>query len=97
MGRLIDEDALIKAFEIHSEAKCSNVWTLQGIKAVIEFLPTAYDLEAVVKKLEEEAKVSREEWQQFDDEGSFGEMMAYEKAIKIVRGEEDEECNTGSS
>lgn len=51
----------------------------------LEISPTAYDLDAVIKKIQEEAEAAMQEWNQFDESTAFGEMNAHMRDLEIVR------------
>lgn len=79
--RLIDADALLEQI-VHT----NNVYVQGRMAYIIDNIPTAYDVEEVVSKLQELAEEHEKYWNNFDDEYSFGAMRAYENAIKIVKG-----------
>lgn len=63
MSDLISRSALLKEFEEMNAKGTSDLWHITGIKALIENQPTAYDVEQVVKELEERRKKLIEEEQ----------------------------------
>lgn len=91
--RLIDADELLQEFEIetniHKDNDC-GFWHWSGIKSMIKRQPTSYDVEAVVKELED-LKFSY-----FFTLANTGEAVndfayknvgnAIDKAIEIVKG-----------
>lgn len=79
--RLIDADALLEQI-VHT----NNVYVQGRMAYIIDNIPTAYDVEEIVSKLQELAEEHRKYWSTFDDKDSFGAMRAYENAIKIVKG-----------
>lgn len=93
MGRLIDADELISilGFENTQEERDENVWkiiiiTLEGIDRI----PTAYDPDKVVQQLEKLKSlvpVNRVLDDIVNDKPKeLGMLIAYEKAIEIVKG-----------
>lgn len=78
MGRLIDEDALIKHFETIQKQEDAIGLDFVAIADEIKAQPTAYDLDKVVKQLEG----FREEMEQFGCSGMLSDM------IEVVRGGE---------
>lgn len=105
MARYIDADALLKKFCVNSEGRripevdCDNheiTVSIKDIKRIIREQPTAYDVDAVVEKMEEKTeflkdctKYGNESAEQ--QEKSYSTMMMYEVAdlvddlIDIVR------------
>lgn len=51
----------------------------------IEEIPTAYDADAVIEKLEKLKESAWDTWNAIDSEQDFGEAIAYKNAIDIVR------------
>ena len=92
MSRLIDADKL-KVAVYHSFAPYQYEWarTISDISNVIDNQPTAYDVEEVVKELEEEMRLAdkekercaRENPLQFDNAKGYANGIA--NAIEIVR------------
>jgi hypothetical protein len=84
--RLIDADALIEAFKVKS-----GIWTETSkyLIKVIEKQPTAYDVDAVVKKLEEAKKKNFESYKEATDTLDiicYGNAVnAYGDAISVVK------------
>lgn len=76
--RLIDADFFKSQFR-------ADTVTGTTIHRMIDKQPTAYDVEKVIKSLEEKAEISRECWNNFNDESAFGETNAYSTAINIAR------------
>jgi hypothetical protein len=86
--RLIDADRLINEFHRETvEREGSNLWHISGIMAFIENEPTAFDVEAVVKELEEAKKVANEETFGRRNGKSilFGFIHGINLAIRVVR------------
>lgn len=57
MSRLIDADELLQEFEIETNIHRNNdggFWHWTGIKAMIEKQPTAYNVEEVVKEVQDQ-------------------------------------------
>ena len=94
MGRLIDEDDIIAGLEygiktISDQNIGFNYMRLLGMTMkMVRDLPTAYDIEAVVKELEEEIAEN-----QGCSIGNFygGYREGLNKAIEIVKGDEKNE------
>ena len=95
MGRLIDEGKLIKVLEERAtnEAICGYMTAYDVTNSIIDEVneqPTAYDVDKVVKQLEELKSlvpVNRI----LDDivnekQKELGMLIAYSKAIEIVKG-----------
>lgn len=55
------------------------------VKIAAMCAPTAYDVGAVIEKLEKLKESAWDTWNAIDSEQDFGEAMAYKKAIEIVR------------
>jgi hypothetical protein len=72
--RLIDADALI-------EGRVEN----DPVRIAAACAPIAYDVEAVVEKLDKERKEYEQSWGEYDTEDDFGGMCAMGRAIDIVR------------
>lgn len=83
--RLIDADFLIEKIR-HTIPENKGRY---GFMSFVEDIPTAYDVEKVVEKLEEQEEENRKYWNSFDDEDSFAAMRAYQNAVKIVKGLSD--------
>lgn len=81
MGRLIDEDILVKHIDKHTHDQN----TLDDdITCILEEVPTAFDVDAVVREIEKEI-----EWAQtHGTDKSFrdGRLSGLCTAIRIVRG-----------
>lgn len=82
MSRLIDADKI--EYELGSEDE--DIYC----KEVIRDAPTAFDLDAVVEKLEEQYKTYYEAWGKTDwvpnKTAYINKAEAFNKAIEIVRG-----------
>ena len=87
MARLIDADALLEQYNLKDATKYGNkdaeqqahsysTMMLYEIADIIEGAPTAYDMDKVVKQLEE----YREEMEQFKRGGMLSEMIDVVKA-----------------
>jgi hypothetical protein len=80
MGRLIDDEAIFKAIESHSylvaqrnnSVECGM--TLNGIKQVIDELPTAFDVDKLISYLE----AHRDAW----NDGHFYDKRIAEEKVK---------------
>lgn len=93
MGRLIDADELISilGFENTQEERDENVWKIIIIALEgIDRIPTAYDPDKVVQQLEKLKSlvpVNRVLDDIVNDKPKeLGMLIAYEKAIEIVKG-----------
>lgn len=88
--RLIDADKLILQLndyalqESYDNEDCKAIH--ECIKAVEE-APTAYNVDAVKKKLKSEYKDAKEAYEEYGEERLYGEMIAYKDAIKILENE----------
>lgn len=84
MSDLIDKQALISRFEELKEKaeNLSDAFYLDGAIAVIDTQPTAYDVETVVKRLEEARFILT-----FEDSNPMDEGWnnAIDRAIEIVQ------------
>ena len=77
----IDSSFVIPILKINMREEHKAVNKIWGI---ITNMPTAFDKEKVIEKLNEEKEGSEWYWNEYDNEEDFGEMNAYKKAIKIV-------------
>ena len=78
MGRLIDADALAKVLKRTSVFECIRNSADKNVFEIIDAQPTAYDVEKVVKELENTSCLIQ------SDEGC-GWLNFTEDAIEIVR------------
>ena len=88
--RLIDADELLARIRLNYNSH-QNV-SAGAIKDIIDTTATAYDVDKVVKELEQREKTSKECYVEAMTEGSngsasrfCGEKWAYNNAIKLVR------------
>lgn len=88
MGRLIDEDSVMKKL---TEVELNN-GTLTDAKIAMRDVPTAYDVEKVLEQLQEREETSKEYYVEAMVEGIYssvnrfcGERFAYNNAIELVR------------
>lgn len=89
MGRLIDTDVLVKVMDKHTK---DDDTLDDDITCILEEVPTAYDVEAVVAELEKEKR----KYEYLYKKGTGDSVMQYDlgrcdgvrKAISIVRGKE---------
>lgn len=79
MGRLIDADALIEFVKEELKQDRPHDFKIRNIQRFIKDMPTAYDVEKVVKQLEEET-IALE-----DNYGELVECIPKNLAIDIVR------------
>ena len=83
MSRLIDADK-IKPEDFYD---CVNT---EECMAVINEQPTAYDVEAVVRELEDVLTAHEKQYDKYHDYFSLGAIGGIKTAIKIVRGGRNE-------
>ena len=92
MGRLIDADKLIDHLEKvkNESASLVDMAHIIGFQSVIDAQPTAYDVNAVAEQLEKLKSlvpVNRILDDIINDKPKeLGMLIAYEKAIEIVKG-----------
>ena len=80
--RLVDENDVIKMVDKYT----NDDGTLEeDISCIVENIPTAYDVEKVIKSLSNRAASAKDYWDTFNDSCAFGEMNAYGQAVEIVR------------
>ena len=76
---------LIDADELMMRLRCNVLIDVTTeLEDEVARMPTAFDKESVIEKLNEEKEGSEWYWNEYDNEEDFGEMNAYKKAIKIV-------------
>lgn len=83
--RLMNNDLVSRSYLRNIFDRGSYTQTEEAILLEIDKAPTAYNLDKVDQELNNCMKEAEESWKEFDDEQAFGEMMAYQRAIKIVR------------
>lgn len=88
--RLIDADAFIKRFhDGKSDTKAQKLMN-STVRRMIREQPTAYDVDAVVKQLEDlknQVTVNRILDDIINDKPKeLGQLIAYDKAIEAVKG-----------
>ena len=92
--RLIDADALIEELHhmIEGDADLRKDYEYMGIDDCIRSMPTAYNVDAVVKQLEEEREYAYADFEEYanryeldlsDDDDWY--HIGLERAIKLVR------------
>mgnify|MGYP004698465059 CR=1 FL=1 len=88
MGRLIDADALLKHFEMIQEQENAIGLDFVAITDEIKEQPTAYDVDAVVKQLEEMRSLYQRlsELKDRDHMKYIYKIEALNDAIEIVKG-----------
>lgn len=103
--RLIDADALLEQYNLKDATKYGNknaeqqehsysTMMLYEIADMIEDAPTAYDVDKLVEKLEEERELSYADFDRYVEDASpcldaeYGDFFhrGLERAVKIVKG-----------
>ena len=83
MGRLIDAGLFLD----NLSGMLSSMEDYDAVRKVINDMPTAYDVDAVVKQLEEVKKKNTEiALDDLQEERCFWYKQGMDKAIKIVKG-----------
>ena len=80
MGRLIDADKLLEELREYHPLSISY-----GILSDIEYFPTAYDVEKVVKVLEKKANNCQNNAKYYGEKAEWM-SKAYRDAIEVVKG-----------
>ena len=80
MGRLIDADKLLEELREYHPLSLSY-----GILSDIEYFPTAYDVDKVVKVLEEKANNCQNNVKYYGEKAEWM-SKAYRDAIEVVKG-----------
>ena len=80
MSRLIDVDQLLEELR-----QCHPLSISYGILSDIEYFPTAYDIEKIVKVLEEKANNSQNNAKYYGEKAEWM-SKAYRDAIEVVKG-----------
>ena len=80
MSRLIDADKLLDELRQYHPLSLSN-----GILSDIEYFPTAYDIEKIVKVLEEKARNCQNNVKYYGEKAEWM-SKAYQDAIEVVKG-----------
>ena len=80
MSRLIDADKLLEELREYHPLSISY-----GILSDIESFPTAYDIEKIVKVLEEKANNSQNNAKYYGEKAEWM-SKAYRDAIEVVKG-----------
>ena len=80
MSRLIDADKLLEELREYHPLSISS-----GILSDIEYFPTAYDVEKVVKVFEEKANNCQNNAKYFGEKAEWM-SKAYRDAIEVVKG-----------
>lgn len=83
--RLIDADKFKQQIAAVCVENHYDTGRANSLIKLIDAQPTAYDVEKVIKLLDNRAASAKEYWDAFNDSCAFGEMNAYEQAIEIVR------------
>ena len=80
MGRLIDADKLLEELREYHPLSISY-----GILSDIEYFPAAYDIEKIVKVLEEKANNCQNNAKYYGEKAEWM-SKAYRDAIEVVKG-----------
>ena len=80
MSRLIDADKLLEELREYHPLSLS-----QGILSDIEYFPTAYDVEEIVKVLEKKANNCQNNAKYYGEKAEWM-SKAYRDAIEVVKG-----------
>ena len=80
MRRLIDADKLLEELREYHPLSLSN-----GILSDIEYFPTAYDVDKMVKILEEKARNCQNNAKYYGEKAEWM-SKAYRDAIEVVKG-----------
>ena len=80
MSRLIDADKLLEELREYHPLSISY-----GILSDIEYFPTAYDIEKIVKVLEEKANNCQNNVKYYGEKAEWM-SKAYRDAIEVVKG-----------
>lgn len=80
MSRLIDVDKLLEELREYHPLSLSH-----GILSDIEYFPTAYDVEKIVKVFEEKANNCQNNAKYYGEKAEWM-SKAYRDAIEVVRG-----------
>ena len=80
MSRLIDADKLLEELRVYHPLSLSY-----GILSDIEYFPTAYDIEKIVKVLEKKANNCQNNAKYYGEKAEWM-SKAYRDAIEVVKG-----------
>ena len=80
MGRLIDADKLLEELREYHPLSLSN-----GILSDIEYFPTAYDVDKIVKIFEEKSRNCQNNAKYYGEKAEWM-SKAYRAAIEVVKG-----------
>ena len=80
MSRLIDADKLLEELREYHPLSISN-----GILSDIEYFPTAYDIEEIVKVLDKKANNCQNNVKYYGEKAEWM-SKAYRDAIEVVKG-----------
>ena len=80
MSRLIDADKLLEELKKYHPLSISS-----GILSDIEYFPTAYDIEKIVKVLEKKANNCQSNVKYYGEKAEWM-SKAYRDAIEVVKG-----------
>ena len=80
MSRLIDADKLLEELREYHPLSLSN-----GILSDIEYFPTAYDIDKIVKVLEKKANNCQNNAKYYGEKAEWM-SKAYRDAIEVVKG-----------
>lgn len=86
MGRLIDADKLIDHLEKvkNESASLVDMAHIIGFQSVIDAQPTAYDVDAVVKQLEEEKNLHKRMIKYEQKNGTVTEEFQARRAVEVL-------------
>lgn len=82
MGRLIDAGLVLD----NLSGRLESMKDYDAVKDVINNMPTAYDVDAVVQQLQKNADKNRGFYKANLNDNAQGQMIAYLHAIEIVKG-----------
>ena len=80
--RLLSEEDVVKAVDKHT---LNDGRLDDDITCILEEVPTANHDQNFVKRLKERKKESKKYWNAYDDEQSFGEMVAYSNVLEYLQ------------
>lgn len=79
--RLLSEDDVVKVIDRHTK---EDGRLDDDITCILEEVPVVNYDQNFVKWLKERMKEAKEYWDTYDDEQSFGEMIAYRNVLKKI-------------
>lgn len=87
MSDLISRKAVVEAFNNYFDDNYfldDRTEIMKQVVNIVENVPTAFDKEKVIKKLQENAEDAREYWQKYSCDDMHGLFRGYKNAIDIV-------------